>query len=73
MAFIHRKFDSQALRLGKLCMMSTKVLCAATSELGNSSNYYILSFTQLCVCTLVTLSQVHYTIQWVVPEAVTTV
>ena len=28
-----------SLRLGELCMISTEVLCAATSELGNTSSY----------------------------------
>ena len=28
-------------RLGKLCMISAEVLCAATSELGNSSSYSV--------------------------------
>ena len=30
-----------SLRLGELCMISTEVLCAATSELGNSSSYSV--------------------------------
>ena len=30
-----------SLRLGELCMISTEVLCAATSELGKSSSYSV--------------------------------
>ena len=30
-----------SLRLGELCRIGTKVLCAPTSELGNSSSYFV--------------------------------
>ena len=30
-----------SLRLGELCRIRTEVLCAATSELGNSSSYFV--------------------------------
>ena len=39
-----------SLRLGELCMISTKVLCAATSELGNSSSYSVCAVYPLLQC-----------------------
>ena len=36
-----------SLRLGELCMISTEVLCAAASKLGNSSSYSVCTVSSL--------------------------
>ena len=36
-----------SLRLGELCRISTEVVCAATSELGNSSSYFVCAVRTL--------------------------
>ena len=44
MVYIHRHSSTLRLdlsRLGELCRKGTKVLCAATSKLGNSSSYSV--------------------------------
>ena len=57
-----------SLRLGKLCI-STKVLCAATSELDNSSSYSVSDWTKFCENDLAASAFPLYVDDWALQES----